>query len=46
VAEFFHTGRSPVDVAQTIEIFEFMTAAQTSKERNGAEVSLSDLRNK
>jgi hypothetical protein len=46
VAEFFHTGRSPVDVAQTIEVFEFMTAAQISRERNGAEVSLSELRNK
>jgi predicted dehydrogenase len=44
IAEFFHTGRSPVDIAQTIEIFEFMTAAQLSKERNGAEVMLSELR--
>jgi predicted dehydrogenase len=44
VAEFFHTGRPPVDVAQTLEIFEFMTAAQLSKERNGAEVTLAELR--
>jgi predicted dehydrogenase len=44
VAEFFHTGRSPVDVAQTVEVFEFMTAAQLSKERNGAEVALTELR--
>jgi predicted dehydrogenase len=44
IAEFFHTGRSPVDVAQTLEIFEFMTAAQLSKERNGAEVKLAELR--
>jgi hypothetical protein len=44
VAEFFHTGRSPVDVAQTIEVFEFMTAAEMSKERNGAEVPLAELR--
>ena len=43
-AEFFHTGRPPVDTAETIEIFEFMTAAQLSKERNGAEVSLAELR--
>jgi hypothetical protein len=43
-AEFFHTGRPPFDVAETIEIFEFMTAAQLSKERNGAEVSLAELR--
>jgi predicted dehydrogenase len=44
VAEFFHTGRSPVDVAQTVEVFEFMTAAQQSKERGGAAVQLADLR--
>jgi hypothetical protein len=44
IAEFFHTGRSPVDVAQTVEVFEFMTAAQLSKERGGAEVSLAELR--
>lgn len=44
IAEFFHTGRSPVDMAQTVEVFEFMTAAQVSKERNGAEVALEELR--
>lgn len=43
-AEFLHTGKPPVDVAETIEVFEFMTAAQLSKERNGAEVSLEELR--
>lgn len=44
IAEFFHTGRTPVDVAETIEVFEFMTAAQVSKERGGAEVKLAELR--
>jgi predicted dehydrogenase len=44
IAEFFHTGRSPVDVAQTVEIFEFMTAAQLSKDRGGAEIALAELR--
>ena len=44
IAEFFHTGRSPVDVAETLEVFEFMTAADLSKARNGAEVALADLR--
>ena len=44
IAEFFHTGRAPVDVAETLEVFEFMTAAQLSKERNGAAVDLSELR--
>jgi hypothetical protein len=44
IAEFFHTGRPPFDVAETVEVFEFMTAAQLSKERGGAEVKLADLR--
>ncbi|HXG69552.1 MAG TPA: Gfo/Idh/MocA family oxidoreductase [Gemmatimonadaceae bacterium] len=44
IAEFFHTGQSPVDVAQTLEVFEFMTAAQLSKERGGAAVPLAELR--
>lgn len=44
IAEFFHTGRPPVDVAQTVEVFEFMTAAQLSAERGGAEVKLAELR--
>jgi len=44
IAEFFQTGRPPVDPAETIELFEFMTAAQVSKERGGAEVPLAELR--
>ena len=43
-AEFFHTGKPPVDPAETVEVFEFMTAAQLSGERGGAEVRLADLR--
>ena len=44
MAEFFHTGKSPVDPTETIEVFEFMTAADLSKEKGGAEVRLADLR--
>lgn len=44
IAEFFHTGKPPVNPAETIELFEFMTAAQVSKERGGAEVALEELR--
>jgi len=44
MARFFHTGTPPVDPAETLEIFEFMTAAQLSKERGGAEVKLEELR--
>ena len=44
IARFFQTGRSPVDVNETIEIFEYMSAAQLSKERGGAEVPLAEVR--
>jgi predicted dehydrogenase len=44
IAEFFQTGRPPVNPAETIEIFEFMTAAQLSKDRGGAQVPLDELR--
>jgi predicted dehydrogenase len=44
IAQFFHTGHSPVNVAETVEIFEYMSAAQLSKERGGAEVFLAELR--
>jgi predicted dehydrogenase len=44
IAEFFHTGTPPVDRAETIEVFEFMTAADVSKRRNGAAVPLAELR--
>jgi len=44
IAEFFHTGRSPVDVAETLEVFAFMTAAQISKDKGGVEVRLQDVR--
>jgi len=44
IAEFFHTGKPPVDLAETLEIIQFMTAAQISKEKGGAEVRLQDLR--
>ncbi|HID77388.1 MAG TPA: Gfo/Idh/MocA family oxidoreductase [Planctomycetaceae bacterium] len=44
MAEFFHTGRPPVDPEETLEIFEFMTAAQLSSERGGVEVRLEELR--
>jgi hypothetical protein len=44
IAEFFHTGRSPVPIAETLEVLEFMTAAQMSKDKGGAAVKLADLR--
>ena len=44
MAEFFHTRKPPVDPQETLEIIEFMTAAQVSKDRGGAEVRLDELR--
>jgi hypothetical protein len=44
MARFFHTRKPPIDPAETLEIIEFMTAAQRSKERGGAEVRLEELR--
>ncbi|MBN1420426.1 MAG: Gfo/Idh/MocA family oxidoreductase [Planctomycetes bacterium] len=41
---FFQTGVAPIDPEETLEVFEFMTAAQKSKERGGAPVSLDELR--
>jgi hypothetical protein len=44
MAEFFQTGKAPIDPAETLEIVEFMTAAQLSRERGGAEVTLDEVR--
>jgi predicted dehydrogenase len=44
IAKFFQTGKPPVDPAESLEIIEFMTAAQLSKERGGATVALAELR--
>jgi GFO/IDH/MocA oxidoreductase family protein len=44
IAEFFQTGRSPVDPAETLEVLEFMSAAQLSKDRGGAQVLLAETR--
>jgi hypothetical protein len=43
VVQFFRTGRAPIDPEETLEIIEFMTAAQLSKERTGARVMLSEV---
>ncbi len=43
IAKFFRTGIPPVSAAETIEIFAFMAAAEESKRRNGAMVSLKEV---
>jgi predicted dehydrogenase len=40
IATFFKTRKSPVDDAETIEIYAFMEAAEESKRRGGAKVNL------
>ena len=42
IIEFFKTGSVPVPPEETIEIFAFMSAADVSKARGGAAVSLKD----
>jgi hypothetical protein len=44
MAEFFHTRKAPIDPDETLEIVRFMTAAQLSKERGGAEVRLDEVK--
>jgi predicted dehydrogenase len=40
IATFFKTRKSPVDDAETLEIYAFMEAAEESKRRGGAKVNL------
>ena len=40
IAEFFKTGVSPVDSAETLEVYAFMEAADESKRTGGKPVSL------
>ena len=46
IVKFFQTGISPVSPEETIEIFTFMEAADESKRRGGASVSLAETRQK
>lgn len=43
IAAFFHSGKPPVDEAETLEIYQLMSAADESKARGGAEVSLTEV---
>ncbi|HEY3131087.1 MAG TPA: Gfo/Idh/MocA family oxidoreductase [Acidobacteriota bacterium] len=43
IVKFFQTGVPPVSPEETLEILAFMEAADLSKTRNGAAVSLSEL---
>ncbi|MFC1635187.1 Gfo/Idh/MocA family protein [Planctomycetota bacterium] len=43
IIKFFKTGKVPVSKEETIEIFAFMSAADESKARGGASVSLNEV---
>ena len=43
VAAFFRSGKSPVAEAETLEIYALMEAADESKRRSGAEVTLAEV---
>ena len=43
IVDFFRTGTSPVPIDETLEIMAFMEAADLSKARNGAAVTLSEV---
>jgi predicted dehydrogenase len=43
IAEFFTTRKSPVEDAETIEIYAFMEAAHQSSKKGGVSVQLSDV---
>jgi hypothetical protein len=43
IARFFKTGKPPVSPEETIEIFTFMQAADQSKLKGGASVSLAEV---
>jgi hypothetical protein len=43
IVKLFRTGKAPVPMEETLEIFAFMTAADLSKARGGAPVPLSEV---
>ena len=43
IVDFFKTGKVPIPPDETIEIFAFMSAADESKARGGAAVSLAEV---
>ena len=43
VVKMFRTGQAPVSPAETLELYAFMEAADESKRRGGAEVTLTEI---
>ncbi len=43
IVKMFRTGQAPVSAEETLELYAFMEAADESKRRNGAEVSVQEV---
>ena len=43
IVKFFRTGEPPVSEQETLEIYAFMSAADESKQANGAEIKIADV---
>ena len=43
ICKFFRSGKPPVDAGETLEMFAFMEAADESKRRGGAPVTLESV---
>lgn len=46
IVEFFRSGKVPVTAEETIELYAFMEAADESKRRGGAEVTIQEVMDK
>ncbi len=46
IVHFFRTGIAPVTPEETLEIYAFMEAADESKRRNGADVTIKEVMDK
>jgi hypothetical protein len=46
IVDMFRTGKVPVSAEETLELYTFMEAADESKRRNGAEVTLKEVLDK
>jgi hypothetical protein len=43
IIDFFRTGKVPVTAEETVELYAFMEAADESKRRGGAEVTIAEV---
>ena len=46
IVNFFRTGKTPVSAEETVELYAFMEAADESKRRGGAEVTIKEVMEK